>query len=263
MTGKQKTLAVLLGSAVLTVGMLVTLELLRRTHQADLANSLTVAIEHLRSDQVEVRLGGIYALERIGWLSEQQTQQVIEILSAFVRERARWSDNEEPSSVLPLPRRAPDIQAALTVLGRHRRTDQEVQAHRLDLAETDLRGALLGGAHLEGAILSGIHLEGADLNHAHLQGAILRAAHLEQANLQGADLDGAFLGEADLTGALLNEASAEGAFLVKARLGGAKLLGTDFHEAFGLTWDQVKIAFRDHQTRLPGELSAGGPAHKE
>ncbi len=260
MTGKQKTAAILLGSAVLILGMLVTLESLRRTHHADLANSLTQAIEQLRSEQVDIRVGGIYALEQIGWHTEQHTQQVVEILSAFVRERARWSDHDGQGSLLPFPRRAPDIQAALTVLGRHRRPEPEGQAPRLDLADTDLRGAQLGSAHLEGTILSGAHLEGANLTHAHLQGAILRATHLERANLQGADLDGAFLGEANLTGAVLNDASAEGAFLMRARLDGAQLLGTNFQGAFGLTWDQVKIAFRDQQTRLPKELSIGGPA---
>ena len=50
----------------------------------------------------------------------------------------------------PLPERLPiDVQAVLTVLGRRARTHERNE--KLDLRDTDLRGALLDGAHLDQA----------------------------------------------------------------------------------------------------------------
>ena len=50
------------------------------------------------SDKIEVRLGGIYTLERISRESPDDYWTVMETLCAFVRERARWKAPEEASS---------------------------------------------------------------------------------------------------------------------------------------------------------------------
>jgi hypothetical protein len=61
--------------------------------EADLQQRITEtfsnAIEQLGSDKLEVRLGGIYALERISQESPQDHWTVMENLTAFVRERTR------------------------------------------------------------------------------------------------------------------------------------------------------------------------------
>jgi predicted polyphosphate/ATP-dependent NAD kinase len=46
------------------------------------------SIEHLGSDKIDVRLGGIYALEQIAIDSAKYHWTIVEILSAFVRERS-------------------------------------------------------------------------------------------------------------------------------------------------------------------------------
>jgi hypothetical protein len=95
----------------------------------------TRAIEQLGSDQLEVRLGAIYALERIARDSERDHWPIMEILTAYVRAHAPRKKEEQrlqeeiSSSATqlvqnnqPPPKLATDIQAIPTVLGQRTRT---------------------------------------------------------------------------------------------------------------------------------------------
>jgi len=224
--------------------------------QRRITESFSKATEQLASEKIEARLGGIYTLERISRESPDDYWIVMETLTAFVREHARWKerdkivsrisaslydDEESKGSLQPEP--ATDIAAVLTVIGRRRdeNLDREIlNCWRLDFRASDLRGAALGGAHLERAHLWEAHLEGAYLLEAHLEGAGLREAHLEGARLTEAHLEGANFGGAHLEG---------------ARLRGAHLEGADLGTAEGLTLDQFTDAAGDNQTILPQKLT--------
>jgi len=228
-----------LAGAVVAVGLLLTWRQIRVNQEGQITERFNKAIDHLGSDKLDLRLGGIYALERIAKNSNDDRDTIAEILTAFVRQRSPWPPSQPgqyredfPLGQQPeLRRRAADIQAALTVLGRGSFTREG--ALQLNLAVVDLRKAALDNAHLEGANLGGAHLEGASLRGAHLAGAGLHAAHLEGASLglahlQGANLAGAHLQGADLIGAHLERATfyythLEGAFLIDAYLEGAFL----------------------------------------
>jgi hypothetical protein len=182
---------------------------LQLTQDRQITEHYTRAIEQLGSDKLEVRLGAIYALERIAKDSERDHWPIMEILTAYVRQRAPWppkpiSPEDTPPDREPSP--TTDIQAILVVLGRRTRTYGKGENERLYLMYTDLRGALLVGAHLEGAYLEGAHLERAYLLDAHLQGTLLQAAHLQGALLGGAHLEGAKLKYAHLSDAYLEKA---------------------------------------------------------
>jgi hypothetical protein len=122
-----------------------------------------------------VRLGGIYALERIANDSPLDRVTVTAVLTAFVRGHAPWPPTrpgqyvkDAPIEDVPLLRvRAQDVQATLGVLGR---PVQPIQL--LDLAATDLRRAYLVGAQLQGAYLTDTRLHKALLTNANLQGRI-------------------------------------------------------------------------------------------
>ncbi|HZC68165.1 MAG TPA: pentapeptide repeat-containing protein, partial [Nitrospirales bacterium] len=180
-----------LGGAALLTGFYLTLDKLKDTLEGQLADRLTQAVDQLRDRNLEVRLGGIYALERLARTSENDYWPIMEILTAFVRERASVA-KIQPLKEPPL-RLAPDIQAALDVIGRRRHTYQDGESQRLDLRGTDLRRANLAGAKLAGTILSEVRLEEAHLAGINLEEAILRAAHLEHSNLADAKMQGAFL----------------------------------------------------------------------
>ena len=62
----------------------------------------TKAIEQLGSDKLDVRIGGIYALERVARDSARDHPTVMEVLTAFIREHSReqWPppDHRQPGT---------------------------------------------------------------------------------------------------------------------------------------------------------------------
>ncbi len=249
---RQTVLLFLVGAALLT-GFYLTLDKLKDTLEAQLADRLTQAVDQLRDRNLEARLGGIYALEQLARTSENGYWPIMEILTVFVREHA--SVTKIPTPKEPPLRLAPDIQAALDVIGRRRHAYQDGESQRLDLRGTDLRRAHLAGAKLAGAILSEVRLEEANLAGISLEEAILRAAHLEHSNLADAKMQGAFLLNASLKGARLRNANLHGAFLGGTRFDEAELLGANLTDANELTWEQLKTARKDNRTRLPAYLT--------
>jgi hypothetical protein len=260
----RTTLVQVVGGILLSFGAISTwrqLQISRQQLQHNLEGQITErftrAIDQLDyKKSLEVRLGGIYALERIARDSERDHWPIMEVLTAYVRQHAAWKEEpQEENQEGQFKPPAPDIQAILTVLGRRARTFERGKDQRLDLRATDLRGAALAGAHLEGAFLWGANLEKADLPQADLKGASLFCAHLErtallQADLKGADLEGAFLWGANLAGAHM-----EGAFLRGAHLEGAHLKAAVLTGAIGLTMQQVESAITDENTKLPDYIA--------
>jgi hypothetical protein len=207
-----------------------------------ITDRFTKAIDQLGAEKdgkpnLEVRLGGIYALERIARDSPRDHWTIMEILTAYVRQNSRWIEpaftsrqgsasmpnnagRQMPGQALqphdsgepPLPRA--DVQAILTVIGRRELQDWRGHAElpRLDLHATDLRRAFLANCNLVGAVLWDVHFENADLREAHLEASVLWHAHFA-----GADLDGAHFDDAHIQGADLLEAR----HLVKQQVGSA------------------------------------------
>jgi uncharacterized protein YjbI with pentapeptide repeats len=197
------------------------------------------AIEQLSSPSPAISLGGIYTLERIARSSPNGDHwQVMEVLTAYVRENAPWSGADHRNGAAtangasPEHGVPPNVQAALAVLGRRDRSHETLEQH-LDLSNTDLRGADLEKAQLQRADLTGANLQGARLGSARLDGATLEGAilvearlvgaHLAEARLRGANLAGAKLWDAQLPEADLQAANLEGALLGGADLRGARL----------------------------------------
>jgi hypothetical protein len=227
----RKTLAEMIGGTVLLVGLYFTWSSVEVSREGQVTERFTRAIDQLGNKQLEIRLGGIYALERIARDSKKDHSPIMEILTAYVRQRVPWQPKDDPlwqgdqSAVeMPsaknepaLPKPATDIQAILTVLGRRIRVSGQGEEQRFDLAGTDLRGANLTGTRLEGANFMGAHLEQASLDSAYLHWAILAGTHLEGANLSSARLKGAVLVTAHLEGVSFMGAHLEQANLQLAR----------------------------------------------
>ena len=229
----------MIGGTVLLAGLYFTARGFRLTREGHITDRYAKAIELLGSDNLEVRLGGVYALERLARDSpERDSSTILEVLCAYVRERAPGQAAEQPGKAQAPARPATDVQAALTALGRRQRMDGEPP---VDLRITDLRGADLHGADLKGALLWGANLEGAYLwGEAHLEGALMEGARLD-----GAKLNDVYLGGADLRGVSLR-----GADLANAHVGGTNLGAT-----IGLTAEQVDVIGQwDEGTTLPDAL---------
>ena len=166
----------------------------QRAAERDASLRFTRALEMLSDPLPTQRLAGIYALEGLAHEENENKDQlrdaIVEVLSAFVRRRARWQIGFSPAETT-----SPEVQAALVALGRAPRAFAE-QDRPLDLHGIALREAYLPLCHFERAFLYDCDFEGALLVGAHLQGAWLARANLTRANLDGADLRGA-----DLSGA--------------------------------------------------------------
>jgi len=239
--------AFIMAGAVFIALLFFTAEMVWITQEGQLTERYVLAIDQLGSKQeLAVRLGGIYALERIARDSKNTHWPIMEVLTAYIRERALWKKDQQPTGEQQPAKLAPDIQAVLTVLGRRVRKYKDGEEQRLYLVGVNIRRANLNGAHLEGAVLSEARLEGAVLSGAHLEGAVLRETHLEGAVLAGANLEEAYLAKAHLEGANLSGALLEGAILSGARLEGAVLT-----DAAGLTLEQIESAVTDENTRFP------------
>lgn len=270
----RRTIAQILGGAFLLGSLYAALRRVKVEQEGQITDRFSRAVEHLGHDKLDVRLGGIYALERIAKDSKDDHWTVMEVLTAYVRERAPWPPREprepqqEDPSKPPEHRPATDIQAVLTVLGRRPRFREERDDQGLDLRRTDLRGSTLRKAQLARVILAVANLTRAYLRDADLTSTNLIQANLSRAHLLRADLTGAFLVEANLTGAFLGGANLTGAFLpvanlTRADLQEANLRGVDLSGVKGLTQDDIDMAITDENTRLPHYLRKPADPHTD
>jgi hypothetical protein len=212
-----------LGGLLLVGGLIATWQQVLISREGQVTERFTRAVDQLGSQAVDVRAGGIYALERIARDSPADRATVVEVLTACIRHHAPWPPKAPPhdlatsgdsADVAALQTRAPDVHAAMTVLGRAPWRNRNVE---LQLNDTDLRKAYLPRADLQRAYLYQVHLEGAWLRRVVLRRAHLGHAHLQAAWLPEADLEGANLHNADLRGATLSGARLEGADLTGVR----------------------------------------------
>ena len=199
------------------------------TEQGQVTDRYTKAVEQLGSNKLDVRIGGIYALERVARDSARDHPTVMQVLTAFIREHSHEAlVPPDPRGPEEEPSIGPDVQAAVAVVGNR---DAERDIQPINLARAYLGGADLAGSVLVRVNLFQAHLNEADLSRADLSGAFLQAAHLVSAELWRANLSGADLSAADLSGANLSGANLSGADLNTATLTRARLIRADLSGA--------------------------------
>lgn len=291
-----QTMGGIIGGSALLFGLYFTARTLQVNREGQITERFTRAIDQLGATddagnkRMEIRLGAIYALERIARDSKQDHWPIMEILTAYVREHASLPDNtlsstyfeRQPEQVDQLlsseiKEVSADIQATLAVLGR-RDTDHEEEEQRLDLSRTNLRKARLQGtqfkranfdealleranfdnANLKGASFWGTHLELAQFNEAHLESAHFGRAHLQRAHFWKAHLEGAYLTSANCERTAFKNAYMAGAYLLGARLKEANLKGSDLTNAEAMSQSQIEgvnEGYVSENTKLPTYLS--------
>lgn len=193
------TTATAVGALVFTgLSLNATRDQISITEQGQFTDRFSRAVDQLGqqgADRLQVRLGGIYALQRLAKDSPRDHSTTVEVLAAFVRSTAPVFQNGVyvgcPSTAQDAP--TADIQAAVTVIGRLGLPQDTTTG--ADLSDSCLRGADLSGAKLTNATLVD-----ADLVNANLQGSNLAGARLPGANLSGANLGGVDLRGANLVG---------------------------------------------------------------
>lgn len=270
-------LVALIGAPILIWRTVLTARQTKIAQETHFTDLFTKAAEQLGADKIdksvtgegsvpnfEVRLGAIYALERIMHDSIRDRGPIVETLSAYVRENCgnaaetsiqqppvgRHDESVEQKAqrlsvvkdrvsslkqawLVDLPQARPitpasrvDIVATLNVLAR-----RPVSSQYPDLTGANLQGADLSGLTLDGVMLRDVRLEGAILRRTRLERSNLENAHLEGAVLQGALLAGALLVDARMEGVDLWHAHLEGANLWATRLDGGRLWSAHLNEA--------------------------------
>lgn len=173
---------------------------------------------------LEVRLGAIFALERIAQDSIRDHIQIMEILTTYIRENA--PNTIEKTEPLTNPRA--DIQAALSVIGR--RTNDQLGIERstrhhwgqdgfqLNLTNSCLNKANLTELNFDNARFTGSQLRGARLQRASLQNADFSNCDFSDALLEFANFSGSKLWYTDLTSAKFENLYLDGASMRSTKI---------------------------------------------
>ena len=199
--------------------------------------------EMLGSEVLAVRLGGVYALQRLAEEHpEQYHTQVMRLLCAFVRLPTRDQSLEsgqaaiEPGTLLGIRQ---DVEAIMQAIGSRSRLrialEREVD-FRLDLRGADLRGGQLLDADLSRAMFHHAHLSSVNFAHTDLTDSFLSHADLSQAEFHDVNFTRTRIWSANLSGAMLQDADLPGIDFHNAKLVGtnlfrANLSGANFQDA--------------------------------
>ena len=204
------------------------------------------SVEMLGSEVLAVRLGGIYALQRLAWEHPEQYHiQVMQVLCAFLRHPTKDEkvDTREVKAGEALKARQ-DVDAVMLAINSRR--ERQLVIERSAEFALDLRGADLRDVYIS----------------ANLSGAFLWEADLSGAYVQRSNLSRSFLNEANLFRTELSHSNLSGARLLGTNLSGALLCGNDLDPfslpVFGLTQTQLDDASADpdNPPKLDGVLDA-------
>ena len=194
--------------------------------------------EMLGSENLSVRLGGIYALQH---LAEEHSEiyhvQVMELLCAFVRHPTKGkSDGAELDEEEQSPRA--DVSTIAEFVRKRNSAHIQIERRakfRLDLRNADLRR---------------LNLNDSDLSEAFLFGSDLSRAWLMRANLSNAQLQGALFSElgSETKGTSYQEnfhAKISYAHLDDANISGAVFSSNGVNPALGVLQEEVDMACAD------------------
>jgi len=213
-------------------------------------------IEDVTEPNIEVRVGAIFALERIAQDSLRDHVQIMEILCSYIRDNSpapsainkarpdlpNYIGGTDKTDHRDIPRLSVDIQIALTVIGRRTRKQREKEmktgmgtmslagcnfqkfiGKNLDFSGLNFSGSWFGEAHLTDCDFSGCEFVNATLD----GGSTIRCV-LKDVNASGATFSGRLLPGTNFEGANLFQASFKGAELSENPYYGLK---TDFSYA--------------------------------
>ena len=200
------------------------LQIAQETLNASLRHQITErfmqAVEQLGDSQRQVKLAGIYTLERIAKESEQDHWPIMEILTTYVRMNSPHKKQDTADNQF-----FDEVQAICKVLRR-----REVKSER-ESQIIDLHGADLQNINLEGAVLKNANFSTANLCNANLANANLENADFSSTKMVSADLTGVSAAGAKFPHASLDSANFSGAVLNATDFERAQLVGTDFDQA--------------------------------
>jgi hypothetical protein len=208
-----------LGGLALLVGLYFTARNVFLGQAGLITDRFTKAVEQIGSGNRNVRIGGIYALERIARDSRNYYSVILELALKLVHDTTRTVG--PPASRAPIDAQLdPDVQVALTVIGRRKNRGYERKMLDLwgcnlsgaDLTDGDWRNVNLYYSNLDKAQLADSNLFRAGLGWACARNAFFSGADMREASVRQARLNNCFFVSTDLRGADLRDAVLDGCF---------------------------------------------------
>lgn len=275
------TLLQALGGLLLAIGLVFTERTFRLNREGQVTDRYSKAIEQLGNSSVDVRIGGVYALERIARDSRSDYGTITEVLCAFIREHTS-EPSERGRSALSGPAGA-DVQAAITVLARRHADDEDI-----DLSNSGLNNLMMQGlwhrarfnycriadtiftrSAMEGVSFSFSHVKVSGFNHISARGASFVHGKVQawfvDADLRDADFYGCNLTGSDFSARydesklmMSKPARLAGSRFTLANLTDVDLTGVDLSEVRGMTEGQLAQAITDAHT-IPPTVFADEP----
>ena len=188
---------------------------------------------------IEVRLGGLYSLQRIMQDGQRDEETIAKIFYAYVRENAKKDETNPPEL-------REDVQTALDIIGQFNRGWEDIGkeiplSSRINFARVNFLGYSISKINFRDSILEDIDLSGlvlkdmifsnANLTHANLSDANLSGANLDHANLSDANLSRVNLENTSLLDVNLSDANLSRASLHQVDLEGANLINANLFDA--------------------------------
>ncbi|MCI4667456.1 MAG: pentapeptide repeat-containing protein [Bacteroidia bacterium] len=241
----RKTLIQIIGGVVLAIGLYInwrrikaqeeaviaTQKSIRITEEGQITERYTKAIEQLGNPEMAIRIGGIYALERIAKDSPNDHWTIMEVLSAFIRyggfrinekiedikssldqmigltasldsykemgfDSYQFIEAHLPN-IAPGGKISPDIQAAFSVLGR-RDIQHDPENSVIDLSNTNLNGAFINKGNFSNASFYRSTLEKAIFIETDLSFSIFSEANLTESSFILVNLKTTFFEDSNL-----------------------------------------------------------------
>ena len=185
---------------------------------------------------IEVRIGAILALERMAKKNADVHIQIMEILTAYIRENAPVTEEKHNRK----PRQ--DVQLAFTVIGR--RPEESIALERMHDFHLDLRNC-----DLTRIVIHGLNFDCARFDDSIFNSAILIVTSMQSSYLNRVSMRSAYLSNVNFNKVKFFETvSLEFSCVRKCNLSDS-----------GISQDQINVVFGDGSVTLPDSIT--WPSH--
>lgn len=238
----------LFGGGALLAGAYFTWRQLQITLDGQITDRISKAVEHIGSEDLSIKLGGLYSLERIAVDSSRDLPKIIEILCAYVRVNSpstvinreihtvatqRELTDEELSGIISNqfhpPRLKEDIQVALQTLAKIANLHKAFEENPL-VVSRNLFGINVQGARLpQHTDLSYFFIDNSQLDHIAIPaGSKLINSRICNTDLRGSLMSGVDLSNSDLSGSAMEHIRLGETILFKTRFLTSRLTCANF-----------------------------------
>lgn len=182
--------AQVIAGTVFALGLFFTWETLQVNREGQITERFTRAIDQLGHEKIQIRLGAIFALERIARDSARDAGTIGQILLSYLHEsssRGEVYTDYIPEDEVPedhdtyIPggiRASADVQAIVTVLGSNEMW-QEGRPHRYEIK----------GIDLQRVDMTGLDFHRCDFSHSDLRYSEAVATHFEESDMESTELE--------------------------------------------------------------------------